>query len=42
MLKRLIATTFKDIEVGFEYEVIKLDYKLSPQLHIQQLTKAFG
>lgn len=42
MLKRLIATTFKDIEVEFEYEVIKLDYKLSPQLHIQQLTKAFG
>jgi len=42
MLKRLIATTFKDIDVEFEYEVIKLDYKLSPQLHIQQLTKAFG
>ena len=42
MLKRLIATTFKDIEVEFEYEVIKLDYKLSPQLHIQQLTKSFG
>jgi Thaumarchaeal output domain 1 len=41
MLKRLIATTFKDIDVEFEYEVIKLDYKLSPQLHIQQLTKAF-
>ncbi|UKN02809.1 hypothetical protein K6119_04670 [Paracrocinitomix mangrovi] len=42
MLKRLIATTFKDIEVEFEYEVIKLDHKLSPQLHIQQLTKAFA
>ena len=41
MLKRLIATTFKDIDVEFEYEVIKLDYKLSPQLHIQQLTKSF-
>ncbi|MBD3637613.1 MAG: hypothetical protein HUJ25_09690 [Crocinitomicaceae bacterium] len=42
MLKRLIATTFKDIEVEFEYEVIKLDHKLSPQLHIQKLTKAFS
>lgn len=42
MLKRLIATTFKDIDVEFEFEVIKLDYKLSPQLHIQQLTKAFS
>lgn len=42
MLKRLIATTFKDIDVEFEYEVIKLDYKLSPQLHIQQLTKSFS
>lgn len=41
MLKRLIATTFKDITVEFEYKVIKLDYKLSPQLHIQQLTKDF-
>lgn len=42
MLKKLIATTFKDIVVEFEFEVIKLDYKLSPQLHIQQLTKSFG
>lgn len=42
MLQRLIATTFKDIVVEFEFEVIKLDYKLSPQLHIQQLTKSFG
>mgnify|MGYP007077386715 FL=1 len=41
MLKRLIATTFKDINVEFEFEVIPLDHKLSPQLHIQQLTKAF-
>jgi GGDEF domain-containing protein len=42
MLKRLIATSFKDIEIEFEMEVIKLDYKLSPQLHIQQLTKNFA
>ncbi|MEX1003002.1 MAG: hypothetical protein WDZ35_12865 [Crocinitomicaceae bacterium] len=42
MLQRLIKTAFKDIEVEFEYEVIKLDYKLSPQLHIQQLTKSFS
>lgn len=42
MLKKLIATTFKDIVVEFEFEVVKLDYKLSPQLHIQQLTKSFG
>jgi hypothetical protein len=42
MLKRLMGTTFKDIEVEFEYEVVKLDYKISPQMHIQKLTKNFG
>lgn len=41
MLKRLMSTAFKNIEVEFEYNVLSLDYKLSPELHVQQLTKEF-
>jgi len=41
MLKRLMSTAFKNIEVEFQFNVVSLDYKLSPELHIQQLTKEF-
>lgn len=41
MLKRLMNTAFKNMEVNFETSVMPLDYKLSPELHIQQLTKDF-
>ena len=42
ILKRLMATAFNDMEVEFEYKVVQLDYKLSPELHIHQLTKDFN
>ena len=41
ILKRLMATAFNNMEVEFEYKVVQLDYKLSPELHIHQLTKDF-
>jgi hypothetical protein len=41
MLKRLMNTAFKNMEVNFETNVMPLDYKISPELHIQQLTKDF-
>ena len=41
MLKRLMSTAFKNMEVNFETNVMSLDYKLSPELHVQQLTKEF-
>lgn len=41
MLKRLMNTAFKNMEVHFETNVLSLDYKLSPELHVQQLTKDF-
>lgn len=42
ILKRLMATAFKHMDVEFDYNVLKLDYKLSPELHISQLTKGFA
>lgn len=41
ILKRLMATAFNNMEVEFEYKVVQLDYKLSPELHVHQLTKDF-
>ena len=42
ILKKLMATAFNNMEVEFEHKVVQLDYKLSPDLHIHQLTKDFN
>lgn len=41
ILKKLMGTTLKDMEVEFHTNVIALDYSMSPELHIHQLTKEF-
>ncbi|MCH2234430.1 MAG: diguanylate cyclase [Crocinitomicaceae bacterium] len=39
ILKRLMETTLKSMEVQFHTHVIPLDYGMSPEMHIHQLTK---
>lgn len=41
ILERLLKTAFKGVEIQFEINVVQLDYKISHELHLHNLTKDF-